>query len=563
MRATTTVSADSHRWTWWLVYALALALTGLLVHQWALGQPLWLDEQMLALNLRERGLLALLAPLWLDQSAPFGWLLLERTILVWFGDGDRTLRALPLAFGVGTIGAAVWVGRRWLQPIGAASLVVLCGLGPWLVYHALELKPYSADAFWGLALPGLAAWASETAPPDAARRRRLWWTIAVAAMCVSNGALFVAPACIVVLAFTAWRREGWQAAPGFALNGAVWLASVGTVYGITLAAAAGSARLQSYWAFAFPPVSATAADTGLWLLRQLASAAVKPAGASYPLLFWGAVLCGLALAAHRLRVGRALALVPLSMCALAVLRLVPMYERLALWAVPAMYFGIAAGFDAGLTRLRRAARASHWPRAAFAGLLVIVALLATADIAHEGGLEQRLRLRQPSANHDLNDRAAVAWLIALRAPGDVVITTHLALPAVWWYGRVPVSGPHSGRTLPDGTPLVEAYLAAGDDCRPDELNDLLRRHSRALVYLGFRFDDVPPHFDDLLLDRASRFGRIVDYRGFTARGAVAVVDLRLPPVPRDATAPLRPDGLPRPEIARLGGCVGVRPAVRW
>ena len=60
---------------------VVIAAVGVLivVLQWASARPLWLDEQMIALNVRDRGLASLGGRLWLDQSAPLGWLLLQRT----------------------------------------------------------------------------------------------------------------------------------------------------------------------------------------------------------------------------------------------------------------------------------------------------------------------------------------------------------------------------------------------------------------------------------------------------------------------------------------------------
>ncbi|MDH4063417.1 MAG: hypothetical protein OEW19_03380 [Acidobacteriota bacterium] len=123
---------------------------------------------------------------------------------------------------------------------------------------------------------------------------------------------------------------------------------------------------------------------------------------------------------------------------------------------------------------------------------------------------------------------AVAWLLRRRASGDVLLTTRLALRAVWWYGRVPTASAAGGGTLDDGTPIVEAFLAAPRDCRPEATATVFTRHTRALLYFGFRFDDVRPHFDDLLLDRASAFGRVVEYREFSSRGAATVVEIGLP-----------------------------------
>ncbi|PWT80849.1 MAG: hypothetical protein C5B57_11610, partial [Blastocatellia bacterium] len=64
--------------TFSLAPSIAIVGSGLLVYQWLGARPMWVDEEMIALNVRDRTLTQLTTPLWLDQSAPFGWLALER-----------------------------------------------------------------------------------------------------------------------------------------------------------------------------------------------------------------------------------------------------------------------------------------------------------------------------------------------------------------------------------------------------------------------------------------------------------------------------------------------------
>lgn len=566
-RANTSFSSGWPLWPWWPPALLAGASALLLIHQWLAAVPLWLDEQMLALNIRERGLLDLTGPLWLNQSAPPAWLALEHLVMRLGGEGERALRTLPLVFGIASIAVAWQAGRRWLGPPGTATLVTLTGLGAWLSYHALELKPYSADAFFGLALPALAGLASEGTPRDRFRRRAWWWAAACAAAWLSNGAIFVAPACMVVLAARAWRTEGPGALPGFVVGAGAWLLSLAALYAIALDAALDNQQLQSYWSFAFPPPSAGIAETTRWTIGQLMSLAAKPGGTTYPALLWAVASIGLAIAVrYALAPAVMLALVPVSMVALDWLRLVPMYERLSLWALPSVYVGVGAAASAGVALVRHHVqdlRPSPLARAAPAALLALAAALVTLDVARVGLNERDARLASTDTNHSLADRDAVSRLLAYRKPGDVVITTRLALPALWWYAGVSVSPPGLGRHLPDGTPILEAFPeTASGGCRQQDAQPLLHGHSRALVYFGFRFDDVPPHFDDLLLDLLSASGRVVlDER--IAEGGVAVVDLTLPPLEPDWDGPVRPGGTPRPALRALGGCAGLRMAERW
>jgi hypothetical protein len=189
--------------------AIAIAGAAIVLYQWMGVRPLWLDEEMIALNFRDRSFAELGGQLWLDQSAPLGWLAAQRLVLLVIGPSELALRAIPALFGVATVFAAFFIGRRWMTTTGCAIFVLLCSLGQWMSFHALELKPYSADTFFGLVLPALAVAAAATST-DARRRSLAMWAIAAAiGHWFSLGALLVLPACFVVLAVSERRdRDG-------------------------------------------------------------------------------------------------------------------------------------------------------------------------------------------------------------------------------------------------------------------------------------------------------------------------------------------------------------------
>src|SRR6266542_2129487 len=207
----TTVSS---RWPRWIDPATGFALLGIAIQlaAWRNARTLWLDEEMIALNIRDRSFRELAGPLWLGQSAPYGWLALERLALITFGTGERALRLVAVLFGAGMLLVAQWAGRRWLNAIGSGLFVLLCAVAPWLAHYPLDLKHYSADAFWGLLIPAAAVWALETRDAESQRQRaRGWWLLAAIGHWFSNGALLTtAPSGIVLLVVT-WRRSGRQA----------------------------------------------------------------------------------------------------------------------------------------------------------------------------------------------------------------------------------------------------------------------------------------------------------------------------------------------------------------
>jgi hypothetical protein len=305
-----------------------------------------------------------------------------------------------------------------------------------------------------------------------------------------------------------------------------------------------------------PPQSAGWLNSLEWLAGRLEPLAVKPGGSGLWLMFWGAAVSGLLLSA-RSALGLVLCTVPLSLFTVAGLRLVPLYERFSLWCLPALYVGIALCADATVRFGRKAHARGTWNGvflALVAGVGTLVAFEVCYDVYARGRVDMQA-VRGWGTNRDLDDRATVRWLMRQRRPGDVLVTTHLALPAVWWYGRIPIANPDRGSRLPDGSQILEIqYVEPGPDCRRDTLRNALRGQRRVLVFFGFRIDDVPTGFDDLLLDEVGELGTVVAEHTFAGDSRAAVVDLHVPP---DAarTAGARP--------RRAAGCLDVRAADRW
>ncbi len=553
---------------------LVIAAAGLvlILVQWSHGRMLWLDEEMIAINIRDRSFAGLAGRLSLGQAAPYGWLVIERMVLLAAGAGERALRVVPVLFGAATLAAAVWVGRRWMTLCGASALAFLCAFGQCISFHALELKHYSADVCFGLLLPALAVWATDARfvtgltrdnfvanckgpdPLQMRRRTRTWWLCAAASQWIANGALFVAPACGVVLFWTALRRFGWREALRTSAPAGLWILSFAGNYLVALGPARSSEFLQGYWLPAFPPADAGVGGTLSWLAAQLAPIAVKPGGSGFPFAFW--IVAALGFAIGRVRGGDStfrltFALVPLSAFLWTAVRLVPMSERLTLWIVPALYVGMALSADAAV-RWTLAGIGRRKLLRAVAGVVTAAAVtILFLDILHNG--MTYIALRAPDANHELDDRGAVGWLSRQARDGDVWIATWNSLPAIWWY-----AAPQPDRMLesgfeetlsPCGGREIGAALAAGG-------------YQRALVYFGFGHN-IPPEYDDAMMRRLSGIGLVTGYRRFGRLGHAVVVDLHSSPSRQAATlSELAGDPALQGPHRRIG-CVTVKPARPW
>lgn len=528
---------------WWLEPSAIVAAASIFLQvlAWAFARPLWLDEQLIALNLRDRSFSELGGALWLGQSAPYGWLAVERTVLLTLGSGERALRLLPLLFGCATVTVAFWAGRRWMGRTGAFVLVVLCGFGQWITHYPLELKHYSADAFFGLLLPVMALWTLEEEQGRLWRRRATaWWVVASIGLWLSYGAIFVAPVCAIALVFAAWRRNGMTAAARVALTGSVWMASFALHYFVSLRYSSGSTYLHDYWASAFPPRDADVAGALAWSWQQLSPLALIPGGTEWGLTFWLTALGGFVAAwlipGPRLpsSAGPLLAAVPLSAFLLSIVRVVPMQDRLALWMVPALYFGVALLADAAARLAGRigrdeAATDPTWPGRALpaAGALIaaIIVSIVSADIVSRGWNEVRAG-RLPGSNHGLDDRSAIRWLLEQRQPGDVIASTHLGVPAIWWYGKASmIDAAGGGGALGDGTPIVTLGRAGSEEeCERENLIARTRGHRRLLFYSGF--PDEPAGFDEAVLRGLAGYGAVVAEQRFAEGSRAVVVELR-------------------------------------
>ena len=460
---------------------------------------------MIAASVRDRGFAELVGQLWLGQTAPLGWLFLQRGMLLAFGTSEIALRFVPLLFGLATLAATVWIGPRWMTAIGGAALTFLFANG-WVAYHFPSSSNIRRTCL-GTADSGPAAAAVEpiNAPPQPRLRRvTAWWTLATIGQFFAVGAILVTPASALALLAIVWRRDGGRWALLAALPGAAWLAGFGIHYWLALRSAAESRYLHDYWAPFMPPGSAGVIDSLRWIMSRLGSLADKPGGADGHMLFWLAALAGVVIAWGQSRLALFVSLVPLSAAVWTLFRLVPLGDRVSLWMVPALYVGIALAIDGGVrvwSSGRRRTAASIVP----AGVTGLVGVMALLEIANGRGVLMRGR---QTANHGFDDWSAVQWLMAQRETGDALVSTRNGLPAL--------GGTDGSRSACQGLiPMAAHIRALSGECAVDHrsIATMLSKQRRVLVYLGW-MDDWPIGLDELLVLRLREIGTIVASRDF-------------------------------------------------
>lgn len=231
-----------------LVPAVFLALAAVRLFTLAQHRDLYIDEAMLALNVRLLPLSGLLAPMPLfEQAAPLGLVLLAKLAMLAGLEAEWALRLIPAAFSVlGAValyGAAARLGGRSAGVVAVAYTTAL----PILVRQGTELKQYAGE---------FAATAVLLYVFAALNDGRRWSAPQLLAVFV--GCILVSNLAPVVLAafgcaFVAWRWRVAAARPGVRV-GPVELSLLGAValfaaYYLLFLLPTVRLQLLAYWDF--------------------------------------------------------------------------------------------------------------------------------------------------------------------------------------------------------------------------------------------------------------------------------------------------------------------------
>jgi hypothetical protein len=166
-----------------------------------------------------------------NQAAPAGFLFLEKAATTLFGDGEYSLRVIPLVAGI--IGMVVFpfLARRVLGDWGTVVAVGLFALSDSVIYYAGTAKQYSLDVAVFVVLMWLSLRAIESARPT-----RIAALIAAgcAAVWLSHPAVFVLVAIGVTLVVKLARDKQWRCVVVMGLGSAAWFGSFTLSYLVTL-----------------------------------------------------------------------------------------------------------------------------------------------------------------------------------------------------------------------------------------------------------------------------------------------------------------------------------------
>lgn len=256
-----------------LLVLLSLAVGALLrLLQYAVDRSLWLDEALVASSILGRDAAGLLTrPLDYGQTAPAGFLLLEKLATVLLGTGEHALRLVPLLAGLGALFLFPSVARRYVSGPARTVALALFALAPFLVYYSSEVKQYSLDALVSLGVLAVAADLYVRRP----RSALLALIVGVIGVWLSQPAIFMLGGAGLVLAADALGRRQWPRAAMLAGIGAAWLASFGGSYAVSRRTLADPEYMQAFWRHGFMPWSG---DSLPWTIERVARMFREPLG---------------------------------------------------------------------------------------------------------------------------------------------------------------------------------------------------------------------------------------------------------------------------------------------
>lgn len=139
-----------------LLWALVAVGAVLRIVQFAAHRSLWGDEGALALNIIGKSAGDLVGALAFQQGAPTGFLLVEKGVTSVLGDGELSLRLVPLVCGLASLLLFLVIARRTLRPWGAVIALAIFAVSDPLVYYSSEVKQYEVDVAVALALIAVA-----------------------------------------------------------------------------------------------------------------------------------------------------------------------------------------------------------------------------------------------------------------------------------------------------------------------------------------------------------------------------------------------------------------------
>lgn len=137
------------------IIPIVLIMLGILliVRAYVANRPLWGDETSLIADILSNSFAGLTKPFENEEVAPTGFLFLQKSIALLFGNKDFVFKIIPCAAGITGILFMYKVAKQYLKKgtayLFALGLFIVSGN---LIWYATEAKQYSSDVAVALVL---------------------------------------------------------------------------------------------------------------------------------------------------------------------------------------------------------------------------------------------------------------------------------------------------------------------------------------------------------------------------------------------------------------------------
>jgi hypothetical protein len=320
------------------------------IEQFLWRRSLWLDEALVANNIVSRSFGGLTHPLGGEQGAPIGWLWVQRTMVIVFGNNEYALRIVPLLAGIAALAFVYWTARRVVGPWSATLAVWIFALLPQAIRYSVEVKQYSTDLAISAGLIFLALETIEHRVVDGRLDRRAitaWGVVGAITVWWSHPAIFVLVATAAVLAVVAFARRSERRV--VALACVPWVVSFAVDWVVSLRRLGQDPFLHQFWIQGFAPRPFRLTTYVPWLVRTPSHLTVDPGGIPAAGIAAVVAALGLAVAVTRRPAAGALVVLPLVVAiGAASIGAYPIEGRLALWLLPTLVIGLAGAVGAAV-----------------------------------------------------------------------------------------------------------------------------------------------------------------------------------------------------------------------
>ncbi|MBF0619600.1 MAG: hypothetical protein HQL19_05480 [Candidatus Omnitrophica bacterium] len=332
----------SARAEWWLLgLGVILRLKHLLENR-----SLWLDESWVAVNILGASFQDILAHRFVISefpAPPLGFSLFEKTMTIFWGNGEASLRAYPCCCGILALVAGLFLFRRILARPAFLVAFGLFVILESLVYYSAELKQYSSDVLIAVLVFGLA---DQLFHAVALRKRDVltWILLGAVAVWVSYSVIILLAVVAGLLLAKAFVGKGRAAFLMFIPVLVVWLFSIVILYQTQLSALDQDKVIREMWAGSMLTAPVWSWQAVQWLSGVVYDSFKNPAGFGWPVIGIFFFMIGV-WAALRKDMWRALLFLAPFVVTLgaSIAGKYPFFGRMLLFLIPAYLFFMVSG----------------------------------------------------------------------------------------------------------------------------------------------------------------------------------------------------------------------------